>query len=95
MIVQAIDVCAVLQKYVDHMSRYTGKPKDVVRKDVGRNRYFSPKQAIEYGLIDHIVTKRASKVMDKRDYEGALRKSQSSNPRQSAVPAGGGPDAGF
>jgi ClpP class serine protease len=26
-----------------------------LRKEVGRNRYFTPQQAIEYGLIDKIV----------------------------------------
>ena len=26
-----------------------------MRKDVGRNRYFTPAQAIEYGIIDRIV----------------------------------------
>lgn len=84
-----------MQRYVDHLSRYTGKPKDVVRKDVGRNRYFSPKQAIEYGLIDHIVNKKGSgKVMDKRDYEAVLRQSQAQNPRQGAA-AGATPDAGY
>ena len=40
------------------MAKYTGKSKEEMRKDVGRNRYFTPKQAIEYGLIDHIVQKR-------------------------------------
>lgn len=32
-----------------------GKDEKEVRKDVGRNRYFTPAQAIEYGIIDRIV----------------------------------------
>ena len=27
-----------------------------LRKEVGRNRYFTPQQAIEYGIIDKVVT---------------------------------------
>lgn len=79
-----------LQKYVEYMSKYTGQPKDVVSKDVGRNRYFDAEEAIKYGLVDHIVTKRGSRVMEKRDYESALRQSEAQNPRRSS---GNGPSA--
>lgn len=80
----------VSQKYVEYMSKYTGQPQDVVAKDVGRNRYFDAEQAIAYGLVDHVVTKRGSRVMEKRDYEGALRQSEAQNPRRSN---GSGPSA--
>ena len=30
--------CACVQTYVDFMSRFTGRDKEQVRKDVGRNR---------------------------------------------------------
>ena len=36
-------------------ARRAGKDEKEVRKDVGRNRYFTPAQAIEYGIIDRIV----------------------------------------
>ena len=83
-----------MQRYTDNIAKYTGKPKDIVRKDVGRNRYFTPKQAIEYGLIDHEITKKGNRVMEKKDYEGALQRSEAQNPRRSG---GGGPsaDAGY
>lgn len=32
------------QTYVDFMSRFTGRDKEEVRRDVGRNRYFTPDQ---------------------------------------------------
>lgn len=44
------------QTYVDFLSKYTGRDAEVVRKDIGRNRYFTPVEAIEYGLIDKVVS---------------------------------------
>ena len=85
------DLCAAVQRYVDALVKYTGKPADVVRKDVVRNRYFNPKQAIEYGLIDHVITKKGNKVIAKKDYEGDLRRSEARNPRRDN---GSGPEAG-
>lgn len=76
---------------MDALVKYTGKPADIVRKDVGRNKYFNPKQAIEYGLIDHVITKKGNKVIAKRDYEGDLRRSEAQNPRRDN---GSGPEAG-
>ena len=43
------------QTYVDFMSRFTGRDKEEVRGDVGRNRYFTPDQAVEYGIIDKVM----------------------------------------
>lgn len=64
------------QIYVDHLSKYTGKTAEEVRKDVGRNRYFTPEQAIEYGLIDRVVAPNDDVAMEQRDYESMLRASQ-------------------
>lgn len=65
------------QTYVDFMSMFTGKDKETVRKDVGRNRYFTPAQAIDYGIIDRVVAPTDEVAIDARDYEGMLRASQS------------------
>lgn len=92
MMIRAQDLEYNTQRYVDNIAKYTGKPKDIVRKDVGRNRYFTPKQAIEYGLIDHEIVKKGNRVMEKRDYEGALQQSESRNPRRGSD-GGGGPSA--
>ena len=43
------------QTYVDFLSTFTGRDAETVRRDVGRNRYFTPQQAIDYGLVDRIV----------------------------------------
>jgi ATP-dependent Clp protease protease subunit len=62
--------------YVDHLARYTGQDKESLRKDVGRNRYFTPEQAIEYGLIDSVVAPNSDVSMESKDYEAMLRATQ-------------------
>ena len=39
-----------------------------VTKDLDRRRYFTPTEAIEYGLIDRII-KKGSDVFERKDYE--------------------------
>ena len=72
--------------YVDHIARFTGKEKDEVRKDVGRDRYFTPEQAVEYGLIDSVVG-QGNVQMQSKDYEAMLRQTQA---RMAARRGGGG-----
>ncbi|MEA9349744.1 ATP-dependent Clp protease proteolytic subunit, partial [Pseudomonas aeruginosa] len=64
------------QTYVHFISKFTGRGKEEVRKDVGRNRYFTPEQAIEYGIIDRVVSPNDDVAIERRDYEGMLRQSQ-------------------
>ncbi|KAI3423992.1 hypothetical protein D9Q98_009825 [Chlorella vulgaris] len=72
------------QTYVDFMSRFTGRDKEEVRTDVGRNRYFTPEEAVQYGIIDKVMQPSDAVVIERRDYEGQLRASQAQNrPRSS------------
>ena len=41
------------------LSERTGKPLDVIEKDTERDNYMTAEEALEYGLIDGIMTKRA------------------------------------
>ncbi len=42
--------------YVDH----TGQPLDVIEDALDRDRFMSPEEALEFGLIDEVVTERPS-----------------------------------
>jgi ATP-dependent Clp protease, protease subunit len=39
----------------DIMSKHTGKPVDVIRKDTERDFYLDATQAVEYGLVDQVL----------------------------------------
>jgi len=40
------------------LSEKTGQPYDVIERDTDRDRWLSAQEALEYGLIDKIMTKR-------------------------------------
>ena len=42
--------------YVDH----TGQPLDIIEDALDRDRFMSPEEALEFGLIDEVVTERPS-----------------------------------
>jgi ATP-dependent Clp protease protease subunit len=48
-----------LQRVNDHMvnllARYTGKDPEQVKRDIDRDLYLTPEQAIEYGIADHVT----------------------------------------
>jgi ATP-dependent Clp protease protease subunit len=39
------------------LARHTGQPLDKVRRDMDRDYFMSPQEALEYGLIDEILEK--------------------------------------
>ncbi|MDE7390724.1 MAG: ATP-dependent Clp endopeptidase proteolytic subunit ClpP [Lachnospiraceae bacterium] len=40
------------------LSEHTGQPYDVIAKDTERDNFMTAQQAMEYGLIDKVITKR-------------------------------------
>ena len=47
------------EKLNKFLSERTGKPLDVIEKDTERDNYMTEEEALKYGLIDGIMTKRA------------------------------------
>jgi ATP-dependent Clp protease protease subunit len=45
----------------DILANATGKPKDVIHKDIDRDFYLGAAQAKEYGLIDEVLPPRIKK----------------------------------
>lgn len=72
-----------------------GREKEQVRKDVGRNRYFTPPQAIEYGLIDRIVRPEDAVAIEEKNYELMLQQANAQQRGQQRAPAGASAEGGY
>jgi ATP-dependent Clp protease, protease subunit len=62
--IQAREILRMRTAMEDVIARHTGKDAAQVRKDIERDRFFSPNEAKEYGLVDDVLTtiKRRSEV---------------------------------
>jgi ATP-dependent Clp protease, protease subunit len=41
------------------LARHTGRPFDRVMEDIDRDRFMTPAEAVEYGLVDRVLEPRA------------------------------------
>ncbi|MEV4619499.1 ATP-dependent Clp protease proteolytic subunit [Asanoa sp. NPDC049573] len=41
---------------VELIARHTGQPVETVDRDSGRDRWFTAAEALDYGMVDHVVT---------------------------------------
>ena len=78
-----IEVCE--DTYMGFMSEFSGKPIETVKEELDRRRYFTPQQAIDYGLIDRVIQK-GTDVFEKRNYEAELMAAQAG--QRGAMPTG-------
>jgi ATP-dependent Clp protease, protease subunit len=56
--IHAREALRINQEIIDILSHHTGKPASQVKKDVDRDNFMTPKEAIQYGLIDDVLAKR-------------------------------------
>jgi len=57
--IHAKEVLELKRRLNDIMAKHTGKEADQVRKDLERDNFMSSDEAVEYGLIDTVLVKRA------------------------------------
>ncbi|MEE8487798.1 MAG: ATP-dependent Clp protease proteolytic subunit [Gemmatimonadota bacterium] len=53
--IQAREILFARQRLNELFAKHTGQPIERVADDVDRDRYMSPEEALEYGLIDRII----------------------------------------
>ena len=53
--IQAKEVLFAREKLNELMARHTGQTIERIAEDVDRDRYMSPADAVDYGLIDRVV----------------------------------------
>ena len=53
--IHAREILNVRDRIDEIYAEHTGRPKEQVRADMERDRFFPPEQAVEYGLIDRVL----------------------------------------
>ncbi|MCR4416537.1 MAG: ATP-dependent Clp endopeptidase proteolytic subunit ClpP [Ignavibacteria bacterium] len=56
--IQAEEILRIKRRLNEILSFHTGKDVEQIEKDTDRDRYFSPEEAKEYGLIDNILVRK-------------------------------------
>ena len=69
--IKANELDANAKVHANLLSKFTGKDKEEVLKDISRDRYFTPESAKDYGIIDSVISPRDLKI-DRKDYDRIL-----------------------
>ncbi len=64
--IQAREILYLKGKLNELMAKHTGKSVEVIERDTDRDRYMSAQEALDYGIIDNIVTSRTELPVDSK-----------------------------
>ena len=56
--IHAKEILGIKNKLNQMLAEHTGQPLEVVERDTDRDNFMSATQAVEYGLVDSVMTKR-------------------------------------
>jgi ATP-dependent Clp protease, protease subunit len=54
--IHAREIIKTRRRIDEIYAKHTGKPAEEVRRDMERDRFFKPDEAVEYGLIDRVIS---------------------------------------
>ena len=63
--IHAKEILSVKEKLNRLMAEHTGQPYETVANDTDRDNFLSATEAMEYGLIDQVLSSRADAILDK------------------------------
>ena len=66
--IQAKEILYLRERLNEIYAENTGQSVDQINRDLDRDRFMSPEEAKEYGLIDHVITRRGE-VLEVRHEE--------------------------
>jgi ATP-dependent Clp protease, protease subunit len=79
--VQAEETMKVVNRMIDIMALHTGQPRERVKLDTERDKYLTAQEAVEYGLVDHVLESpkieklKAMRAAEKNDADNSNGKS--------------------
>src|SRR5438477_328857 len=60
--IAAKEILAITQQMAEIIAQHSGQPVEQVVKDIDRDRFMSPEEAVEYGLADAVLSPRSLPV---------------------------------
>jgi len=57
--IQAEQMLYVKRQMAERIAFHTGQPQEQIEKDSDRDRWFTAQEALEYGFVDHVVSRAA------------------------------------
>jgi ATP-dependent Clp protease, protease subunit len=82
LMIQANELYDNTTTHLEFLAECTGKTQEELQKDISRVRYFTPEEAITYGIIDKVVNPNQGGLgatLERKDYEAELKRSQGSS----------------
>jgi ATP-dependent Clp protease, protease subunit len=56
--IAAQEILEMMERMAQIIARHSGKPVEQVRRDIDRDRFMTPEEAVDYGLVDEILSPR-------------------------------------
>ena len=56
--IQAKEIIRLKKMTIDYFAYHTGKSFDQISKDMERDLFMSSQEALDYGIVDHIMSRR-------------------------------------
>jgi ATP-dependent Clp protease protease subunit len=56
--IAAREILEMTERMGEIISRHSGRPFEQVMKDIDRDHFMTPQEAVDYGLADHVMTPR-------------------------------------
>jgi ATP-dependent Clp protease, protease subunit len=53
--IAAKEILEMTQRMAEIIARHTGQPVEQVLKDIDRDRFMTPEEAVAYGLVDEVT----------------------------------------
>jgi len=53
--IAAREILALTHRYGEIIARHSGRAVEQVMRDIDRDRFMEPAEAVEYGLADHVL----------------------------------------